>query len=308
MSDTAANRMAGGPIVYWAATTSSLPAITGATVTWSNNEVQTITKDGTVSGGTATIEVVYPDATSETTAAIAYDADAAAIKSALAALSGLSASDLTVTGGPFSTDPVVITFGGTWANTSMGLCVVDDGSITGGGTLSCARTTAGRLWTEMPDVIKDVKVKYVHKETPHRPAFSSHPTGGTTIDIGVESIEFEIEESDLSAFNLCLASSLLAVTAPGAGQVGMETLTQPLAADADTAVVQLALNFKGPQGGTGWGIIDHYYRCKRIHDYTVSAGQGVRTIGIKFQVYALSSATPAYSCHKAYEYTAAATS
>jgi hypothetical protein len=308
MSDTAANRMSGGPIVYIAATTSSLPALTGATVTWSNNEVQTITKTGTVSGGTATIEVVYPDGTSETTAAIADDASAADIKAAFAALSGLTADDLTVTGGPFSTDPVVITFGGQWANTPMGLAIVDDGSITGGGSLACARTTAGRLWIELPDVVKDVKVKHVHKATPHKPAFSPHQTGSTTTHIGVESIELEIEESDLNAFNIALASSLLVVTAPGAGQVGMKALTQPLAADADAGVYQLVLNLKGPQGGTGWGIIDHFYRVKRSHDHTMSYGEGVRTIGIKFDVFALSSASPAFTCHKLYEYTAAATS
>lgn len=306
MSDTPANRMAGGPKVYIALAGTTLPALTGATVTYSNDEVQTITKTGTVSGGTATIEVVYPDGTSETTAAIAYDATAATIKTALAALNGLTADDLTVTGGPFSTNPVIITFGGQWANTPMGLCIVDDDSITGGGSLACALTTAGRLWAELPDVIKDVKEKKIHKATPHRPAFSPHPTGSTTVSIGVESIAFEIEESDLSAYAIGLDDAIWTITPPGAGQVGCESLLSPLPADADNAIYQMLLVSKGPQGSTGWGIIKHYYRVKRVHDGTDAAGEGVRQLGMNWDVFA--DETKDFRCYKFYEYVSAATS
>ena len=305
MSDTAKNRLAGGPKIYLAATASSLPALTGSTVTWANNEVQTITKTGTVSGGTATIEVVYPDGSSETTATIAYDAIASAIKSALAALDGLTSDDLTVTGGPFSTNPVVITFGGQWANTPMGLCIVDDDSITGTGTLACARTTAGRLWTELPDVVGDVKEKPIHKSTPHTPAFSPHPTGSTTTAIGIESIALEIEETDLDAFNIGLASTLLSLTPAGAGVASIQTLTQPLPADADAAVYQLCAVELGAQGG--WGKISHYFAVKRTHDGEVARGTGkVNTLKINFDVFA--SSAQDYRCVKRYEYQSAATS
>ena len=305
--DTKENRLAGGPLVYLAALGTSLPVLNGASVVWANNNVQTITKTGTVSGGTATIEVVYPDGHSETTAAIAFDAAAATIQAALVALASLAGGDVTVTGGPFSTNPVVITFAGAYANTAMGVCNVNFGSITGGGSLACAVTTAGRLWTELPDVVKDVQIKPAHKTQDHTPAFAPHPTGSTTVSMGIESIMFDIEESDLDAFNIGMSSSLLVLTPAGAGQVSLQTLTQPLPADADAAVYQLALVYNGPKGSTGWGQIDHYFRVKRDFSSDRKFGTGtVRTVRLAFSVFA--DPTQGYRCHKEYEYQAAATS
>jgi hypothetical protein len=301
--------MSGGPIVRIAATTSTLPVLTGTSLTWSNNEVQTITKSGTVSGGTYTLEVVNPSTgASETTAAIAYDADATAIKAALAALGMFVASDLTVTGGPISSTPVVITIGGVWANTPFAAIEVDDDSITGGGGIpNAVRTTPGRLWTELPDVIKEANIKQNHKATPHQPAFSPHPTGSTTTDFGVEQIAFDIEEADLDAFNIGLASSLLVLTAAGAGQCAMQTLTQPLPADIDAGVYQLALNYIGPQGSSGWGIVEHYFKAKRNHAMDMKFGVGsVRMLRIVFDIFA--DSTQSYQCVKRYEYISAPTS
>lgn len=307
MSDTAANRMAGGPIVYIAAQSSTLPVITGATVTWSNNEVQSIIKSGTVSGGTCTLTFVHPTTgVEETTGNIAYDATAGTVQAALVALSGIGVSDVVCAGGPWPSSAVTITFQGDLANTPIDTLVVDNTAITGGGTMVVSTTANGRLWTELPDVVKDISIKYAHKAQPHQPAFSPHPTGSTTTHLGVESISFDIEESDLDAFNIGLAAALLATTPAGAGQVGTHTLTQPLPADADAGVYQLALNYKGPQGGTGWGIIDHYYAVKRNHAFDFKAGESVRTPRITFDVFASSSNS--YRCHKMYEYLSAATS
>ena len=311
MSDTPANRMAGGPLAYIAATTSSLPALNGASITWSNNEVQTITPAGTWTSGTFTLEVTYASGSSETTAAIALTATAATIKTALAALNGLTDADLTVTGGPLNATgpvvPVVITFIGAYANTPMAMILINVTGIVGGGTATVAETTGGRLWTELPDVVKDVSVNYVYKAEDHTPAFAPHPTGSTTVSMGIDKIICEIEETDLDAFNLALASSLLVLTPAGASQVSLHTLTQPLPADVDAAIYQIALNFKGPQGSTGWGIVDHFFKVKRSHQYTVKAGAGsVRKIGLTFEVFA--DSTQSYRCHKAYEYIAVASS
>ncbi len=307
MADTPANRLAGGPKIYAAALGVSLPALTGDSLTLSNDDVQTISKSGTVSGGDFTIEVIYADGSSETTAAIAYDADAAAIKSALAALDGLAASDLTVTGGPASTNPIVITFGGAYANTPMTLMNVDDGGITGGGSLSIAHTTVGRLWVELVDIVGDYTVKRIHKTTKHRPVFSPHPTGSTTVDVGIDQLSYEIEETDLDAHNtgIATARALKVVTAAGAGQSGQESLLQPLPADIDNSLYQLLAVYNGPTSG-GWGMLEHFFCCKRLHDGDLKQGTDVNKIPINWEVFA--DPAQSYRCSKKYEWKAPATS
>ena len=120
---------------------------TGTAIAQNNNEVQTITPAGTWTSGTYTLEVTYANGTSETTAAIALTATAATIKTALAALNGLTDADLTVTGGPLNATgpvvPVVITFIGAYANTPMAMILINVTGIVGGGTATVAETTGG---------------------------------------------------------------------------------------------------------------------------------------------------------------------
>lgn len=78
-------------------------------------EVNTLTKTGTISGGTWTITY-----NAQTTAAIAYNASAADVQAALEALSNIAPGDVIVTGGPVPTTPFVITFGGTLNGTVTG--------------------------------------------------------------------------------------------------------------------------------------------------------------------------------------------
>lgn len=309
MADIAANRMSGGPHVYVGAYGQALPTLTGSSLTWSNNEVQTITPASTWTSGDYTLEVTYPDGTSETTAAIALDADAAAIKAALAALTNLDAADLTVTGGPLNATgpvvPVVVTFGGTYANTDMPMIAIDVTGIVGGGTATVAETTKGRLWTETPDVVKSFDIKPVHKTEEHRPAYSEHPTGSVSVDVGVAEIAFEIAETDLDAFNLALPAALKSTTAAAAGTVGYETLEQADAADIDGNYVTICTTKRGPVAG-GWGILEHFYRCKRKMDQAVKEDTGSRMIKVVFEVFADTSNSN--HCSKKYQYIAPATS
>lgn len=99
------------------------------------NEVQTITISGTPTGGTYTLTF-----SGETTAAIAYNALAAAIQSALEALSNINPGDVTVTG----TGPYTVTFGGQYANANVPT-ITATGSFTGGTSpaITVAETTAG---------------------------------------------------------------------------------------------------------------------------------------------------------------------
>lgn len=100
-------------------------------------EINLITPTGTVSGGTYTITV-----NGETTAALAYNADATAIKAALVLLGGIDPEDLTVTGGPLSSGVVTITW--KWRRGGQGITLsVTTGSITGGGSIAASESTAG---------------------------------------------------------------------------------------------------------------------------------------------------------------------
>jgi hypothetical protein len=69
------------------------------------NEVQTLTKVGTISGGTFTITF-----NGQTTAPIQWNATAADVQAALIALSNVGVGEVAVTGGPINTAPFVITF------------------------------------------------------------------------------------------------------------------------------------------------------------------------------------------------------
>lgn len=101
------------------------------------NEVQTLTFGGTVSGGTFTLQVVGYDAT----AAIAYDANAAAITAALELIVGSGNIAVTVNGGAPDFD---ITFTGTLAGTDPALIVADGALLTGTSpTITIAAGTEG---------------------------------------------------------------------------------------------------------------------------------------------------------------------
>ena len=76
-------------------------------------EVQTLTVTGSPTGGTFTVK-----ATGGPTepAAIAYNATASAVQSALEALSNIASGDVTCAGGPHPGTPVTVTFGGASAS------------------------------------------------------------------------------------------------------------------------------------------------------------------------------------------------
>jgi hypothetical protein len=74
-------------------------------------DVWTMTKTGTWSAGTYTIAVTYGGVTA-TTGAIAFDATAATVQTAVQALSNVGSGNMLVTGGPMSTTAMVFTAAG----------------------------------------------------------------------------------------------------------------------------------------------------------------------------------------------------
>lgn len=109
------------------------------------NEVQTLTKTGTWSAGTYTLTVL-----GQTTAALAYNATAAdvqtAVRAAVAASTDGSIADqadgIVITGGPLSTTPLVVTFNGEGGDVTA---ITWDITLVTGTTpgLGVAETTAG---------------------------------------------------------------------------------------------------------------------------------------------------------------------
>ncbi len=105
-----------------------------------DNEVQTLTVTGTPTGGTFTLGFG-----TEETGNIAYNASADTVVTALKALDGVGASDISGSGGAFPGTAVVITFGGDLAAQNMEDITLEDNSMTGGSTptLTVSETTRG---------------------------------------------------------------------------------------------------------------------------------------------------------------------
>lgn len=127
------------------------------------SQVNTLTMSGGT-GGTFTITVDlmtngFPNASPQTTSALAYDASAATIDTALEALSNVGAGDVTCAGGPINTTPVTLTWGGALANQSIHVYVTWQGTLTGTATryLTCSVTTGA-----------DYKVREVWRRTLNR--------------------------------------------------------------------------------------------------------------------------------------------
>lgn len=90
------------------------------------NEVQTLSITGTPTGGTFTISYA-----GQTTGAIAYNANAATVQTALLALSNLDTDDVVCTGGSLPGTAISMTFSGTLANTDVA-ALTTTSSLTGG--------------------------------------------------------------------------------------------------------------------------------------------------------------------------------
>ncbi len=113
----------------------SATGITTLTTGTPTNEVQRVTITGTPTGGSFTLTF-----NGQTTAAIAYNAAASAVQSALEALSNVASGDVTCTGGPLPGSFVTATFGGQYAATNVP-AMTATGSLTGGSTPAVAVTT-----------------------------------------------------------------------------------------------------------------------------------------------------------------------
>jgi hypothetical protein len=102
----------------------------------SPSEAQTVTITGTPTGGTFTLTF-----DGETTAAIAFNAAASAVQTALEALSNVTPGDVVCTGGALPGTAVVVTFGGRLVGLNVPQMTAASGSLTGGTTPTVTVTT-----------------------------------------------------------------------------------------------------------------------------------------------------------------------
>jgi hypothetical protein len=104
------------------------------------NAAQTVSITGTPTGGTFTLTIE-----GRTTAAIAYNAAASAVQTALLALDLLDTGDVVASGGALPGTPVVLTFGGNYAGMPVSALTASGAGLTGGTSpaVSIAQTTAG---------------------------------------------------------------------------------------------------------------------------------------------------------------------
>jgi len=119
-------------------------APTGGTFTLGYNEVQRVTISGSPTSGSFTLTF-----NGQTTGAIAFNASAAAVQTALEALSNIAPGDVSVTGGPGPNVAYDITFLGTYAITNV-TQMTADGSLLGGGSapsVAVSTTTDGESTT-----------------------------------------------------------------------------------------------------------------------------------------------------------------
>lgn len=102
------------------------------------NEIQTATVTGSPTGGTFTLSF-----DGATTGAIAYNAAASAVQSALEALPNVTAGDVTVTGS--AGGPYTVTFSGNLGGTNVAAMTASGASLTGGTSpgVTIATQTAG---------------------------------------------------------------------------------------------------------------------------------------------------------------------
>lgn len=252
------------------------PNVSGALTL--RNEVQTLTITGTPTGGTFTLTF-----DGQTTASIAYNASAAAIVSALEALSNIGAGDVTATGGALPGTAVVITFALALAGANQPLLTATS-SLTGGSTpaITITQTTQGGYlssYAEAPISGNEVCV-YVD---------SSAAALGTTLLTDAYDVSFSIPEvlspkwvlnCNLTSFKESVKRAIEATMVKLTSELNAQTRTLYTALKANSLPVYFVrIECTGPQIS---GAVNNLARF----DFAVKLDSGVRDIGDQDGTYA----------------------
>jgi minor extracellular serine protease Vpr len=136
-----------------------IPVLTsGGATSCGTNEVQSVAITGTPTGGSFTLSFTPPaGGASQTTAPIAYNATAADVRTALAALAGIGGTaNVNTGGGPLPGTAVSVTFQGTLGCRNIPQMTANGAALTGGTTPAAAVTTTTQGATSFPKLAKRV--------------------------------------------------------------------------------------------------------------------------------------------------------
>lgn len=117
------------------------------------SEVQVLTISGSPTGGSFTLTFPIGDTVLNTTQAINYNADRAAIQLLLEALPSIGKGNVSVSGGPLPNEPVQILFTGDLAYSDVPKLTADTGSLTGGTAVTFAITTVKSGIDQMDETV-----------------------------------------------------------------------------------------------------------------------------------------------------------
>lgn len=116
---------------------------------YAGSEQQTITLPAGVTGGTFTLKF-----RGQTTSALAYNVSAAAMTTALEALSNIAVGDVSITGA----GPWVVTFEGAFLETDVPLFLVNGMSLVGGTLVTVAETRSTKTVREVVQSLLDMQI------------------------------------------------------------------------------------------------------------------------------------------------------
>ena len=217
--------------------TTSITTTTGGSPAVS--EIQRISTSPAPTGGTFTLSFG-----GNTTSAIAYDATAATIDTALEALASIGAGQVTCTGGPINTAPVLVTFGGTLASTNVAT-ITGASSLTGGAggsavTLTVATTTEGSATTNEKQQI-----------------YTQGTISGGTFDLTLDTVTAAAIAYDATAATVDTAVEGMSTVGSGNATVtggplpGTPVTVEFVASKAATNMTEMTVNNGGIVAG-GW--------------------------------------------------------
>jgi hypothetical protein len=136
------------------------------------NEVQAITMPGAVSGGTFTLGF-GPLVGGQTTGAIAWNATAAQVKTALEALSNVQTGEVNTAGGPLDVSPVTVTFLNHLGNADVPQLVSDGTNLT-------PSQSSQIVTTSTPGVFAPLTSDFVRSSSGSQRTNCTNTTGGVT--------------------------------------------------------------------------------------------------------------------------------
>lgn len=279
------NAEAGGPRLYLsddfgetsAAMWAKLPDLDDASdsLTLGVDEVQTVTlTDAT--GGTFTLTY-----SGQTTSAIAYDAAAATVQTALEALSNIESGDVAVTGS--AGGPYTATFGGNLGNQDVAAMTASGASLTGeGAAIAVAETTKGARWFELPEITADVSIKFAEDAEDITPVYELWRTSDVVTKRGVDTIGFEFNRRSIKALKQMLEAGVITQETAGASQIAKDVMDFGSGYKANT-YRHAAMILKNDAGF--WTIIV-FPKVRVVGDFDLKFGHSVTKIPNKLKVFA----------------------